>query len=293
MWGSAPLASTASKSHLFCVSREGTQPSLVFLHGLGGTHRYWQFGGNLSGFRQRVVLPDLFGFGDSPKPWCRYTLPRHLEKLHELLCNEPQMVLVGHSMGATLALAYTARWPEAVRGLVLLSLPHFGDVGAAYRWLRRFPHGWILTNMYASAIACVITRRVTKKLLPLIVRDYPREVLDDIVKHNMFSSTTSLWEVVYRHDVAGDIAALPAHIPVVCVHGDADKAAPLQSVEALCAGSASWQLVVLPKVDHHPWLRAPLECVEAVQATIKRATAVDGSEMNDCNIAVKTARNGQ
>lgn len=275
------MASSITKSRLFSVSSEGAQPSLVFLHGLGGTHRYWQFGASLVEFRQRVVLPDLFGFGDSPKPWCRYTLSRHLEKLHELLRHEPQMVLVGHSMGATLALAYAARWPEAVRGLVLLSLPNFGNEGTAYQWLRRSPHGWILTNMYASAIACVITRRVTKKLLPLIVRDYPREILDDIVKHNMFSSTTSLWEVIYRHDVAEDAAALPAQIPVVCVHGDSDITAPSEHVQMLCAGRASWRLVALPKVDHHPWLRAPLECVKAIQAVVERAAVVDGGKVSD------------
>ena len=62
------------------------QHCAVLLHGLGGTHRYWTCGPvpfALSG--HRTVLIDLLGFGESPKPWFRYSVERHVAALHASL----------------------------------------------------------------------------------------------------------------------------------------------------------------------------------------------------------------
>jgi len=51
----------------------------VLLHGLGGTHRYWTCGPEPFGLLEhRTVLLDLLGFGESPKPWIRYSVERHV-----------------------------------------------------------------------------------------------------------------------------------------------------------------------------------------------------------------------
>lgn len=258
------MSGASSKYRLYCAVKDGQEPAFVFLHGLGGTHRYWTAVPALGNMRRRVLLPDLLGFGDSPKPWCKYTIDRHLAALHELLKSEPPFYLIGHSFGAALALAYAARWPHSVCGLALLSLPYFGGEDAAYRWFRRMPGGWILTSIYASALACIVTRRLAIKILPRFIKGYPREILDDLVKHNMFSFTTSLWEVLYRHDLVREAAAVPGRIPVTCIHGDADSAAPLDGVRSLCDSKPSWRLHVLRGVDHHPWLRCSRQCADVI-----------------------------
>ena len=127
---------------------------LVMLHGLGGTHRYWTCGSvpfTVPGHRR--VLVDLLGFGASPRPWMRYTLERHLDALDASLAGEGRITLVGHSMGATLALAYAARWPERVVRLVLISPPCFKGMAGAATWFARQPGGWIYTNIWATALA--------------------------------------------------------------------------------------------------------------------------------------------
>ncbi len=131
-------------SRLNVLELKGSGETIVFLHGLGGTTRYWSSmlpKGRLEG---RIVLVDLLGFGDSPRPWFRYTVERHLAALHEVLQQYGQIVLVGHSLGAALALIYAARYPETVKGLVLISLPNFGSRGHAYEWFRRTPSGCLV-----------------------------------------------------------------------------------------------------------------------------------------------------
>jgi len=50
---------------------------VTFLPGLGGTTRYWTATPVAPVFRQaQTELVDLYGFGRSPRPWCRYTVER-------------------------------------------------------------------------------------------------------------------------------------------------------------------------------------------------------------------------
>lgn len=253
----------AVREPLHRVELAGNGTHYVFLHGLGATHRYWRDGIEAAPLAGRVTLIDLLGFGESPKPWFRHTLDRHLERLHAIIGGHRDVVLIGHSLGASLALAYAARHPEPVARLVLLSLPCFnGGEQAAFRWLRQTAEGWLFTNVLLMTLACVITRRVLGGLLPYLRPDLPRAIAQDVVKHSWMASTTSLWEVVYHHDFEADAAALSARLNVTCVHGERDMTVPADGVRRLAAGRRNWQVVTLPDVDHHPWLRRPGLCRE-------------------------------
>ena len=254
--------------------REAGSPgrTLVFGPGLGGTTRYWE--GRLGALAQQyhAVLVDPLGFGESPRPWMRYTVERHIQALHQALSQAAPFTLVGHSMGALLAVAYAARHPADVEGLVLLGLPYFGSPEKALRFFRK--GSWVnrifLSNMLLAAVICVLTRRVFAWLVPYLQPDLPREVAADVVRHSWRSFTSSLWEVVYNYDAARDADRLNRRLPVVCLHGDRDITAPLEGVQALAQGRPNWRVQVLSGVDHHPLLRAPAECYRAIEAVTRR-----------------------
>lgn len=247
------------------------EENIVFLHGLGGTHRYWQAG--LQGVAARCHLVDLLGFGDSPKPWRRYTLDAHLDALETTLRPLAPFRLIGHSMGATLALALAARSPELVTQLGLLSLPCFGSEEEARRWLRRVPSGWIYTNIVSAALACMITRRLAGRLLPRLLPQFPQEIAEDLVKHNFLSFVTSLWDIIYEHDPAAAAARLPDRIPVTCIHGMADTTAPILRARQLARAQPTWRFHALPGVDHHPWLAQTRACTEMLELPLMECGA--------------------
>jgi pimeloyl-ACP methyl ester carboxylesterase len=215
---------------------------------------------------QRNVLIDLLGFGNSPRPWIRYTTEVHLQSLRCTIEKERAPVtLIGHSLGAVLALAYAARYPSQVRALVLIGMPNFGGLPGAAKWFDAKPGGWLYTNMWAMALACVLTRRVAGRLLPLLLKKVPRELAEDMVKHNMASWVTTLWEVLYQADVCFLADHVDPRIPVLLLHGSADRSAPIEGVRMLVEQRPAWRLVVLEGVDHHPWLKDSEFCLHIIK----------------------------
>jgi len=246
--------------------------TLVFVPGLGGTTRYWASRlGHLEG-RYRIVLVDVLGFGESPRPWLRYSVARHVEALAEALASYGPATIVGHSLGALLAIAYAACYPRRADGLVLIGMPCFASQRDAYAYYRHGPirAGFLVTNVLLTALTCIVTRRLLGRLLPYLIRHVPREVAEDLVKHNWRSSTSSLWEVVYRYDALHDLDRLSERTPVLFIHGGEDVMAPVAAVERAAARHPRWRVKVFPASDHHPFLREPEACQRLIDGLASR-----------------------
>lgn len=246
------------------------EKTIVFIPGLGGTTRYWLHGIGPLAERHRVVLVDLLGFGASPKPWTRYSVERHVAELDAALASLGAITLVGHSLGALLAIAYAARHRIQVENLVLIGMPYFGSEEAAYRYLRsgKVKWGFLYTNVLLVMIACVLTRRVFGWLLPYARSDIPRAVAEDLVKHTWRSSTSSLWEVVYRYDAADELRRLTGHTPILMIHGKNDDIAPFAAIKQLADEQPGSTLIALDGLDHHPFLRTPHTCLTHIDSLV-------------------------
>jgi pimeloyl-ACP methyl ester carboxylesterase len=125
-------------------------PAILLLHGLGATAGVWI--GVQRALQQRSigrwVTPDLSGHGRSGAQ-SHYSVGSLAAELAELIRDEPEAYIVGHSLGAYLALALASGWfGVAVRGVVGLgpkiSWPETDIQGA--RELAARPVRW-----YASA----------------------------------------------------------------------------------------------------------------------------------------------
>ena len=247
---------------------------LAFLPGLALTTRYWESRVAPLAASHRLLLLDLLGFGQSRKPWTRYSVERHVAELRGPIGETGPVILVGHSVGAILAVAYAARYPADVSGLVLLGLPRFHGERDARRFLRSRStlDRWVLTNTVLATIACVLTRHVTRRLLPKLLPGLPREVVEDYVLHTWRSATSTVREVVYRHDLDADADRLAATLPVLLLHGTQDATAPLAAVRELAQRHPAWQLAELPGGDHHLLLRDPNWTLAQVRAFVESVT---------------------
>jgi pimeloyl-ACP methyl ester carboxylesterase len=100
----------------------GSGPTVILLHGLGGSSDSWMF--NLGPLAEQfhVVVPDQIGFGKSDKPVINYRVRTYVDFLDEF-CRQLKIeraTLVGHSMGGWIAAAFTIAFPEKVERLVMV-----------------------------------------------------------------------------------------------------------------------------------------------------------------------------
>jgi pimeloyl-ACP methyl ester carboxylesterase len=106
------------------VAEYGTGPlTAIVLHGgWGAEHSYLLDALAGLGDRFHFVLYDQRGSLRSPCPESGITVARMVADLDELRASlgESRAILLGHSMGTYLAMAYLAAHPDRVRGLVLL-----------------------------------------------------------------------------------------------------------------------------------------------------------------------------
>lgn len=250
-------------------AKESLAGTIVFLPGIGATTRYFRDRVRPLAARVRVVLVDLLGFGRSPKPWATYSVERHVAELHRVLGGLGPVTLVGHSLGARIAVAYAARHPAQVRRLILISIPYFGGGERARQYFRRRgAEGWFLTHLVPFAIICLLSRHLLGWAFPRLMPDLPREVAEDLTLMTWRSSTSTMWQVVYEYDMAADLDRLPAPLPVLFLHGDKDESAPLPNVQRLAATRPGSTLRVLPGGDHQLLLREPAWMLAQIDAAI-------------------------
>ena len=100
----------------------GSGPTVILLHGLGGSTQVWQFNIGPLAEKFHVVVPDQIGFGKSDKPLVNYRIRTYVDFLDQF-CKQLKIeraTLVGNSMGGWIAAAFTAAFPDRVDKLVLV-----------------------------------------------------------------------------------------------------------------------------------------------------------------------------
>jgi pimeloyl-ACP methyl ester carboxylesterase len=131
---------------------EGGDPVIILLHGFGGSLGGWEKVTPMLSDSQCIAL-DLVGFGGSDRPPLSYDIEiqrQHLIAFMDVL-NIQQAVLVGFSMGASIAAWTGAKSKERVAGLILIA-PSAYPGSLTYPW----PLSWIYRPGLANQVASVV-----------------------------------------------------------------------------------------------------------------------------------------
>jgi pimeloyl-ACP methyl ester carboxylesterase len=99
----------------------GGDGTVVGIHGLTANHTCWFPVADVVAPRRRLIAYDLRGRGDSDKPASGYSLATHDADLLGLLDHYGigRAILVGHSLGAHIAVRFAAHHPDRVDRVVL------------------------------------------------------------------------------------------------------------------------------------------------------------------------------
>jgi pimeloyl-ACP methyl ester carboxylesterase len=138
-------------------------PALVFLHGSWEDSRQWQDVMELLSQDFLCLAPDLLGFGDSVTQTTPTSIEIEVDCLAEFLASLKlrSVYLIGHSLGAWIATSYALKYPDAVRGVVVISpegisLARWQKYNFFIKWLLQHPRGlklWLLGLRAIDALA--------------------------------------------------------------------------------------------------------------------------------------------
>jgi pimeloyl-ACP methyl ester carboxylesterase len=98
---------------------------LIFLHGWVGSWRYWIPTMQAASASYRAYAIDLWGFGDSAKNNGRYSLEQQADLVASFMdkMGISRTVLIGHSLGALVALLFANHYPELVDRILAIGVP--------------------------------------------------------------------------------------------------------------------------------------------------------------------------
>jgi pimeloyl-ACP methyl ester carboxylesterase len=214
------------------IEHPGKDPAVVFLHGLPGTAQ--DFDAVAARLRDRhTVAFDRPGFGFSSGGY--HPLDEQLATIRTLISSLGlgRVVLVGHSYGGTLALAYAEQRPRDVRGLVLVDAAAAGEhsdfISRAQSRVVQFL-SWPIVQPVADATFSQLLRTASAKGVDSAAFD-PDDVDPDhehrVLALNMRHDDLDAYAGEQLHadgvfaDVDRRLAAIGA--PAVVVHGAKDR----------------------------------------------------------------------
>ncbi|MDC6388939.1 alpha/beta hydrolase [Maribacter sp. PR1] len=231
---------------------------LVFIHGLTGSKNYWKRDLDTISGTHKLLLVDLLGFGDSPKPNSDYSLEMQLGALEAIISREGfdrgETLLVGHSMGAIIAVALLEKHPDWFRGAIAIGTPvykhmgEFNDIMSEHSLFDR-----LTANKYSKYLCLLHPIFMTRIFKPENLSD---DVFADANKHTWQSYYNSLNEIILDTDLYA-IARNIGNKKVVFIHGDQDTTAPLVNAVKLANTVSNAEFLTVNGGDHQLFLKDP------------------------------------
>jgi pimeloyl-ACP methyl ester carboxylesterase len=231
-----------------------------------------------------VYALDLYGFGRTDAAQAGSTIDANGALLHAFLRLHGPAIVVGSSMGGTLAVRCAARAPELVDALVL--------VNPALPFPRSVPSARQVRNLIVFSVASVplagpwlVDTRARRIGATRVVDESLRAsgVEPDSFDPEVRDALIDLTSTRYANGVAGrayheavrtmlaylatsmtaDIDAVRA--PTLVVHGRTDPLVPVDYAQAVARRRADWHLELLD-CGHLPLFEAPDTLVDVVAA---------------------------
>jgi len=232
----------------------GSGPTVILLHGLGGSTQVWQFNIAALAEKYHVVVPDQIGFGKSDKPLVNYRIRTYVDFLDQF-CKQLKIeraTLVGNSMGGWIAAMFTAAFPDRVDRLVLVDAAGYAP-----------PKDFDMRTLFGLNP----TTRAGMKLLVAKVfynKAFQTDaVIDQAIAARMAAgdgyTINSITESIIRGEDFLDDDVKTIKRPTLIVWGRQDGLVPLTDGERFNKDIAGSKMIVIDECGHVPNAEKPGE----------------------------------
>jgi pimeloyl-ACP methyl ester carboxylesterase len=242
---------------------EGELEPIVFVHGLGGQ---WQnFLENIPRAAQerRVIALDLPGFGGTPNPAYKISIPGY-GRCVDALCEKlalGRVDIVGNSMGGFVAAEVAIQFPERIDQLILVSAAGITSANVAQRPV--LTAGRVATAMVSYGAARhreVALRPRSRHLALALVARYPALLRADLAYEGFFKGAGKPgFDDALRACLVYDFRDRLPEIrqPTLIVWGERDSIIPVKDAEVFERLIPDSRKVVMRDTGHIPMAERP------------------------------------
>ena len=240
----------------------GRGPAIVAVHGLTSNHTVWYSIADALDGSHRILAPDLRGRGDSDKPATGYSLAHHAADLRALLDHFrlARAILMGHSLGAHIAVRFATLHPDRVSKLVLFDggldvraeildalAPAINRLGVEFPSLEKFLATLQDLPMFAGRWNDYLARHYTYDVEPGPGGGVRSKVARHAIEEEVANlQRTRLW--VWHHQLAAPTLLFRA--PDGLLRAD-DCLMTQEEAEAMAHAIPYCRLVVVPRTNHY------------------------------------------
>ncbi len=248
-----------------------SEQTLVLLHGGGANAHWWDHLAPELAERSRVVALDFRGHGDSDHPE-ELTVGAFNDDLEALLeyLGAAEAILVGHSMGAHVALDHAARHP-ATRALALIDASR----GAPRKARRSARLALLFRRTYASREEAIARFRFHPP-----ARHASESLRESIARHSVhrdsdgrfaFKFDPRWFGVPPRH--APDLSQV--RCPTLVLRGGESELLARGAAEAFHAELPDSRFIEIEGAGHHAQLDQPEAVLAALRVFLKERVSID------------------
>ena len=257
-----------------CQPNQGSEkPVLVFIHGWGGSGRYWQSTATALSDQFDCLLYDIRGFGRSRLPETSplaFDMEEYAEDLALLLeqLNLEKVYLNAHSMGASLATLFIARYPEKVQRAILTCSGIFNYNPITFKlfhvagtYVVKFRFNWLSK---LPTMDRLFTARFLHRPIPAAER---KAFLEDYLLADEAAAAGTIYTAVSKHAATVMPEAFAKiSVPTLLVAGEKDIIIPTRLAhKAASLNPDQIEYFELPKTAHFPMLEDADNYLEKVR----------------------------
>lgn len=252
-----------ARSHI-----SGSQFPIFLIHGFGASIEHWR--NNIPELNQNhsIYAIDLLGFGASKKVKTAYTIDLWVEQVHDLwkMLTDKPIIMIGNSIGSLICISAALKYPEMVKGIVMLSLP---DVSIREEMIPPLLRPVVkkIENLVASPLLIKTLLKIARN--PSVIRKWARiayedenSVNEELVKilscpaydlgaedtfHSLFSSIREPEFSISAQEILPKL-----NIPMLLIWGKQDRMVPLKFAESFAQMNNQLELILLDGVGHCP-----------------------------------------
>ncbi len=269
---------------------KGSGPDLVLIHGANGNARDMDLTlGDRLATRYRVIMFDRPGLGYTDQVSPAYArafataVETPLEQARLLQTAAAQLgaerpIVLGHSYGAAVALAWAIDRPETLSALVDISgvsNPWPGSLGPLYQIVGSSVGGGLIAPLIAAFVPTSYVESTIGAIFDPnpVPMNYGHDVGAALALRTDAIRANARQVNRLRPEIVKMVEHYPAlDLPVEIVHGDADTIVPLTiHSRPLAQQIPNAHLTVLSDVGHMPHHAAPDEVIAAIDRAAARA----------------------